>query len=700
MISPGGIPQIPGDMDALAGHATALSGLGGSFASTGERVNTTWQQLAPVYDAPEVGRLLAATGPVQTTSASVGEDISAVGAALATYAATVRAIKAQLESLRSQAQAFVDENGGNDDWEEDDGKVDRNNQLVEAVNAQVAAFYEAQRTCANTINALYGGIQYRADDGDGQVSPGEYGYTAEQLGAAAGQDGALPWGSTQEHDRGLLGDVGSFLGGIGEGAVNFVTDLGALIGRDPTTGEWSWGTAGTAWAGLGKFALAVGMTMNNPGMLIRGDSPAIPGIFAEGEASALVLGAGKSIIAYDEWGQGDDSRAAGMATFNVASAIIGTKGAGAALRGGGTAAQASRIGAVSRAGTAMIRGGEFLGRLPTTESLALRAQQALPSLRLSDFGSLGRVDVPHHTDTPRPDAPSVEVPRADTPNPGSVGDNLANHAPSVDTPSTPGADVPGQRGDHSPAPQAEAPDPVAAARQDTAGAAERPGGHDGEDAPGSQAAEADSVGEPALVGNGTGEGSSRDTPSSGSDTSNGNGPDGAPNDGTPDTTSSDVTPGDTHTPQDDHLGDAPNTRDDGGSGKGVDAMQAATRSVPPPSEGQRVWRVYGQQMDGAGHPLPAGARPFGQSWTPVDPTLSPNYRRDAGLPNENPGRFFIEGMLRRPEDVTEVRPALPLDGNPGGWPEYVIENSEEAVDVTRVGGVNEPWTQPPGRWGP
>jgi hypothetical protein len=57
-------------------------------------------------------------------------------------------------------------------------------------------------------------------------------------------------------------------------------------------------------------------------------------------------------------------------------------------------------------------------------------------------------------------------------------------------------------------------------------------------------------------------------------------------------------------------------------------------------------------------------------------------------------------MLRRPEDVTEVRPALPLDGNPGGWPEYVIENSEEAVDVTRVGGVNEPWTQPPGRWGP
>jgi len=138
-----------------------------------------------------------------------------------------------------------------------------------------------------------------------------------------------------------------------------------------------------------------------------------------------------------------------------------------------------------------------------------------------------------------------------------------------------------------------------------------------------------------------------------------------------------------------------------GIGKeGADAAQTATRSVPSPSEGQRVWRIYGQQMDATGHPLPAGARPFGQSWTPVDPALSPNYRSEAGLPNENPGRFFIEGTLRRPENVTEVRPALPLDGNPGGWPEYVIENSKEAVDVTRIGGVNEPWTHQPGEWGP
>lgn len=48
MISPGVIPQIPGDMDALAAHAAALSAVGASFPGTGQRVHSTFQQLAGV----------------------------------------------------------------------------------------------------------------------------------------------------------------------------------------------------------------------------------------------------------------------------------------------------------------------------------------------------------------------------------------------------------------------------------------------------------------------------------------------------------------------------------------------------------------------------------------------------------------------------------------------------------------------------
>ncbi|HWR47015.1 MAG TPA: hypothetical protein VN327_05270, partial [Pseudonocardiaceae bacterium] len=218
-IDPGGIPTIPGDMDALAGHAAALRGVGSDFATTGQRINTTWQGLGGVYLAPEVGQLLAATAPVQMISASVSADIGTVAGALAGYAAEVRQIQAELASLRSQAGEFVASVAGHDDWTSDGGKVDRNNQLISAVDAQVAAFFDAQRRCANAINALYGGPQYRADNGDGQLSDGEYGYTAEQLGSAAGQHGALPWGKTEERDRGVLGDIGAFFGGVKDAAV-------------------------------------------------------------------------------------------------------------------------------------------------------------------------------------------------------------------------------------------------------------------------------------------------------------------------------------------------------------------------------------------------------------------------------------------------------------------------------------------------
>jgi hypothetical protein len=59
--------MIDGDADALARHAESLVTIGGDFADTGERVHSTWQQLAPCYLAPEAGQLLAATGPAASS---------------------------------------------------------------------------------------------------------------------------------------------------------------------------------------------------------------------------------------------------------------------------------------------------------------------------------------------------------------------------------------------------------------------------------------------------------------------------------------------------------------------------------------------------------------------------------------------------------------------------------------------------------
>jgi hypothetical protein len=89
-----------------------------------------------------------------------------------------------------------------------------------------------------------------------------------------------------------------------------------------------------------------------------------------------------------------------------------------------------------------------------------------------------------------------------------------------------------------------------------------------------------------------------------------------------------------------------------------------------------VYRVYG---DGSG--------PYGQSWTRTDPGSVSDFRNQAGLPDQNTGRFVIEGRLVSTEGVS-YRSALPLHGNAGGADEVLIPRPQTQVEVTRVSGVN------------
>ncbi|CAL99932.1 papain fold toxin 1 (glutamine deamidase) of polymorphic toxin system [Saccharopolyspora erythraea NRRL 2338] len=431
MINPAEIPQIPGDMDALAGHASTLKTAGAAFASTGADVHAKWQGLAAVYDAPEAGQLLNATQPVSAVSDTVGGNVETVAGALSTYATTVKPIKARLESLRAQAQTFVSSVEGDDDWREDEGKVNQHNQLLSQVNEAVAEWMEAQRTCANAINAVYGGTQYAADNGDGRRDPNEFGYTKDQLNSALGE--GLPWGKAEEHDGGFWGDVGDFFVGIKDGAVQMVTDLGALIGY--ANGEWSWSTAGAAWKGLGTFALALG-TYANPLAIVADQTIGLPG-FKRGEMGGTLLNAGKSIIAYDQWGKGHNGRAAGQATFNIVSAVVGTKGAGAGLKGAGAAIQGGKVaGMAAKVGGGMVRAGDFVAKMPTVGELGIKLANKL-NIHIPHLGPTPALagDGPsfgHRVDTDIADTRGPDVARMDNGGPRgggpSVGDGL-HHTP-------------------------------------------------------------------------------------------------------------------------------------------------------------------------------------------------------------------------------------------------------------------------------
>jgi hypothetical protein len=114
--------------------------------------------------------------------------------------------------------------------------------------------------------------------------------------------------------------------------------------------------------------------------------------------------------------------------------------------------------------------------------------------------------------------------------------------------------------------------------------------------------------------------------------------------------------------------------------------QADRHGITRPFEDQPLYRIYGRTEDML-EPR-TGALPFGESWTPIDPATMANPRSELGLPDFNHGRMVISGKLRDPSAIKEIRPALRLDGNPGGAPEYVIKHSHRAVEVIEVKGVN------------
>ena len=109
-----------------------------------------------------------------------------------------------------------------------------------------------------------------------------------------------------------------------------------------------------------------------------------------------------------------------------------------------------------------------------------------------------------------------------------------------------------------------------------------------------------------------------------------------------------------------------------------------------PRRGQKVYRVWGAEPQTPDVP---GSGPWGYSWSPVDPSTEPNYRRAAGLPSGgksgayNAGRFVSEGIINDPSGI-RVRRALALDGNPGGLAEFLVPDPRVQITLTGVSGVN------------
>ncbi|MFY4723433.1 hypothetical protein [Streptomyces sp. LaBMicrA B280] len=378
MIKPEEIPEFTGDLAQLEKDCTALKKDAGQVRSTGSDVHTQFQGLSAYYKAPEADQLFASTKPVSDRADAFGTDLETVSSALSGYAAEVRPLVTKLQQLKHDAQTFVDSVEGDDDWQYDEDKVKKNNQLRDDVTATVAAFWAAERTCHNKITALWHGTQMIA--GDGSDKKNMYGYSAADLKGAKG----LPWGDPVEQKHHWY-DVGHWVksfvwdGIVVDGIWGTVKGLGTLVGVD------GWDAMKTAWKGLAQLATGLAF-MSNP--VLAAAFWATPDKYMPSwlrESRNTMKQTGKALLAWDEWGK-NPARAAGGVTFNVVTAIF-TDGAGAAAEGAGKAGAVAK--AISFAGKA--------GRVIDPMTYVMKGAGAGLS-KIGDIGKAlkgaGKIDIP------------------------------------------------------------------------------------------------------------------------------------------------------------------------------------------------------------------------------------------------------------------------------------------------------------------
>lgn len=395
---------IPGekiDPDAIEANAATVSTISGQVSEHGSNVQFKWQGMAGVYEAPESPTLLGLMAPVSSQATQVSDNLAEVSAALTAFAADVRPIKAELDSLRAQAKTFVDSIQGGvrvqeinpawtaaqspyggatatptyqgswgssttsstspampdkyrtvtKEWHEVQEYVDRNNELLSAVNAQQVKLWEAERACANRIRALYGAQPLHAATSEDDA----LGYGLSEI--PEGTD--MPWGAEVERTEGCGEATAKFVfkdflwEGIAVGGVwGTIQGLGTLVlGYNPETGEFfSTDAYGSAWGNLGMLLFAgaantgvlAPIFQTDTLMQAMGMGGYLPQEVRDFKKSAdeAALNTGKALIAWDKW-QDDPGTALGESVFNVGTALIPV--GGAAVAGVKTASTAASV---------------------------------------------------------------------------------------------------------------------------------------------------------------------------------------------------------------------------------------------------------------------------------------------------------------------------------------------------------------------
>jgi hypothetical protein len=397
LIVPENIPGTTINSGQIAEAATSFSTMAGTTREKGSAIKTTWSGLAGSYEAPESADLLAVMDPVETNSTIIADKFDRVSSLLTTLSDAVEPIKNRLVELKAEAEAFVADVqngvlvstkaaeeagtgsgiygtnssysggtyisgtyvGGSSSasttktvaWHEDLATNTRNRNLIRDVNEQVAKLDAAQADCVNGLRAL---------STDPWKVPEAYVPMTEDALNQAGVE--LPWGAATRD----IPCESSFGYGVASGLAGMYQGAAALVSFNAETGEMFDGElfAGS-WRGLGMTGAGVVLAANPATWverLIPGDNRPQWMQDFENEALDTALGAGKSLVAWDMWGE-DPAQAAGLVGVNAATFFIPGGAVVGSLKAGTVGARAASF--LGHAADVIVPGGRLLTNTAT-----------------------------------------------------------------------------------------------------------------------------------------------------------------------------------------------------------------------------------------------------------------------------------------------------------------------------------------------
>ncbi|MFD9378715.1 EndoU domain-containing protein [Streptomyces sp. NPDC059999] len=347
MIDLGRIPTFTGNLETLETHAAALKTTASGIRDTGRDVHNAFQALDPVYDAPEQEELLDSTLPVRDKADEFAKKLESVSGALTGFASTARPLVDKMKQLRLDAERFVADNKDDDDWQQDQGKIDENARLVREVGVTWVAFQGVERDAANKITALVGGTHFVVDDGSHKS--GMYGFKESDVKDAK----ETPWGTADEREyTGLRAAWEWTKDNVGGGLKGFFVDgvWGTLKGLGSMVNVFDWDNFTTTWSGIGDVFGGISAYIMTPydwamdkmfGPVDHSDTE---------KQKAALRNFGKSLVAWDEWDK-DPARAFGTVLFNVV-----TIGSGSLLKLG----KAGKLGVGAEVATAVGKAGALV----------------------------------------------------------------------------------------------------------------------------------------------------------------------------------------------------------------------------------------------------------------------------------------------------------------------------------------------------